>query len=69
MGLNGIVNELARPIISRDGFLPPLSLISGGGYSMAVEVHFRAGTRGGIVTAFAVDDEGFELWVGWSGCR
>ena len=36
---------------------------------MTVEVHFCAGTRGGIVTAFAIDDEGFELWVGWSGCR
>jgi len=38
------------------------------GYTMSVEVHFCAGTGCGIVAAFAVDDEGFELWVGWCGC-
>ena len=37
-------------------------------YAVSVEVHFSARTGGGIVAAFAVDDEGFELWVGWWGC-
>jgi len=56
VGLDGVVDELTWPVVSRDGF------------AVSVKVHFCARTRCGIVAAFAVDDEGFELWVGWCGC-
>jgi len=34
-----------------------------GFYAESVEVHFSAGTRGGIMASFTVDDERLELRV------
>lgn len=67
MGLYSKVDELPGPVVARHRFLN-LATVQWGAHAVTVEIHFCAGTWGGIVSPLTVNDEGLEVWVGGCGC-